>query len=459
MLACGPGRETSVPAVLAASTASAGISQRPGGDLTVNYDNETAFTHVAPTADVQLRRKFAVGDTFFNDAWVEAPASTEGRDGLGPLFNGQSCTSCHVRDGRGRPPLGKDDSGVGLIARLSAQDTSGVERPHAAYGSQLQDKGIFGVEPEGRLQVTYTEQPGKYPDGSAYSLRVPNYDLIDLKYGPLGAATLMSPRVAPQTIGLGLLEAIDEADIIANADPDDLDQDGIRGKANRVIDLATGSQVMGRFGWKAGQPSVEQQSAAAFVNDIGITSRLFPAETCTAVQAECGKTISGGQPELATLPVDKLSRVTVYLQLTAVPKRRNADDADAKTGEGLFSASGCEGCHRSTYVTGSTHAIDLLHGQKIHPFTDLLLHDMGSGLADGRREGEADGRQWRTPPLWGIGLLPIVNRHSNLLHDGRARNIEEAILWHDGEGRAARDAFMSLPRLQRGQLIKFIETL
>jgi CxxC motif-containing protein (DUF1111 family) len=429
-----------------------------GGETTVFNATSNAFGQPARNLPLDLRTDFFVGNAFFNRNWVTAPSSTAGSDGLGPLFNARSCSSCHFRDGRGRPPLTPDEAFVGLLFRLSipgrSEDGGPLDEP--VYGGQLNQQAILGIVEEGRVAVSYTEVPGAYLDGDPYSLRMPSYDFVDLAYGPLHVDALVSPRTAPFIFGLGLLEALDESTLLERADPDDRDGDGISGRPNRVWDRREQRVVLGRFGWKANQPSIEQQSAGAFLGDIGLTSLLFPEENCTAAETACLAAPNGGEPELDQ---NKIDAIAFYGRFLAVPARRDVDDAEVRRGEALFASIGCANCHVSTLVTGTVPAAPALCEQRIHPYTDLLLHDMGSELADDRPDYEADGREWRTPPLWGIGLIETVNRHTLLLHDGRARGFAEAILWHGGEGEAAREAFRALDRDERAALIRFMESL
>jgi CxxC motif-containing protein (DUF1111 family) len=261
--------------------------------------------------------------------------------------------------------------------------------------------------------------------------------------------------VAPAVFGVGLLEAVPEAHILAAADPDDTDGDGISGRPNQVADVVNGGTSLGRFGWKANVPSVEQQNAGAFHGDIGITSALFPDENCPPEQVACGSALSGGVPELDAA---KLDRVTFYTRTLAVPARRDVGQPVTTEGQELFASLGCASCHLPELRTGESD-IAALSNQVIHPYTDLLLHDMGPGLADGRPDGEASGSEWRTAPLWGIGLVDTVNGHTRFLHDGRARNLSEAILWHGGEAQASADAFRASPARARDALIAFLESL
>ena len=431
------------------------FDERLGGDTTAFSSGKNAFELSARNLTNEERRMFEVGDSFFNQNWVTAPASTDARDGLGPVFNAQSCSSCHSHDGRSKPPDGPDDPERGLLFRLSIPGPEGpLDEP--AYGGQLQDRAILGVPPEGRMGIRYVEEAGSYPDGTPYSLRKPEYFIEEPAFGPPRPDTMISPRVGPVTFGMGLLEAIPESDILALADPDDSDGDGISGRPNMVWDIRADQPALGRFGWKAGQPTVEQQSAGAFLHDIGITSELQPDENCKFAQAECREAPNGGSPEI---PPFRLDRVTFYVQTLAVPAMRDVEDPQVERGARAFVNAGCAACHTPRHVTGDSHAIPALRDQTIFPYTDLLLHDMGEGLADNRPEALASGREWRTAPLWGIGLVDTVNGHTMFLHDGRARNLEEAILWHGGEAQSSLDIFKSLPADERADLIRFLESL
>jgi CxxC motif-containing protein (DUF1111 family) len=427
-----------------------------GGSGTVVNDTISAFGQPARNLPLSQRTDFFVGNALFNRDWVTAGASTTGSDGLGPVFNARSCSSCHFRDGRGRPPIEPDESFIGLLFRLSipGSDAHGGPLPDPNYGGQLNQAAILHVPTEGAASVVYEEVAGSYGDGEPYSLRRPVYD-FDLTFGAFDPEIQISPRTAPFLIGLGLLEAVDDDTILAAADPDDRDADGISGRANLVWDRRRGETVLGRFGWKANVPTLEQQNAGAFLGDIGVTSDLFPEQNCTPVQTACVAARDGGTPEVDQ---NKIDSVTFYTRYLAVPARRDVGDPQVMAGERLFSAIGCAACHTPTVFTGSTAETPLAE-QRIHPYTDLLLHDMGEGLADDRPDFLADGREWRTPPLWGLGLLEVVNRHTLLLHDGRARGVAEAILWHDGEAADARERFRNLNADERAALIRFLESL
>jgi CxxC motif-containing protein (DUF1111 family) len=436
----------------------AALDPHLGGATSRAADSRTAFGLPAPSLTNDERKLFEVGDSFFTKNWVSAPASTTGRDGLGPMFNAHACSGCHLRDGRGLPPDVPGESRIGLLIRLSVPGAAADQAPlpDPVYGGQLQDLSLDGTPAEGRIEATYTDVPGTFADGTTFTLRSPTYRIVDLAYGPMAPDIMMSPRLAPQVIGMGLLEAVPEADIVAGADPDDADGDGISGRVNTVRDLRTGNMVLGRFGWKAGQPSIEQQSQAAFAGDMGLTSDLSPHDECTTSQTQCEQAINGGSPEVTD---SQMASITFYGRVLSVPDMRDADSDDVVAGSQAFDDLGCSGCHLTTLTTGDSTIAPLDH-QTIHPYTDLLVHDMGPGLADDRPEFDASGSEWRTPPLWGIGLIDDVSGHGRfLLHDGRARTIDEAILWHDGEGAAAAEAYRTASADVRSALNAFLESL
>jgi CxxC motif-containing protein (DUF1111 family) len=448
-------------AILSMALAASSVAADPppaGGALTRIADNRNAFTLPAPMLSAQDLRRFNFGNRLFNTNWVVAPASVDAFDGLGPTFNRVSCSGCHLRDGRGRPPLEGEDEMLSMLVRISVPgvDAHGGPNPHPRYGDQINDRAIPGVAAEARVRVSYRELPGTYPDGTTYSLRAPSYRIVDAAFGEFGDDLRISPRVAPHVLGMGLLEAVTEADVLARVDPDDRDGDGISGRANRVWDPSVQSTSLGRFGWKANAASVLQQSAAAAAGDIGLSSRWFPLQNCAAGQHACTAAVNGGEPELGD---EFMQKLVFYLQTLAVPARRNVADAKVVQGAALFDTAGCAGCHVPALRTAAVTDPALLAGQEFAPYTDLLLHDMGDGLADGRDDFLASGREWRTAPLWGLGLVPTVNDHSLYLHDGRARSLEEAILWHGGEAERAQRAFMALSGEQREMLLAFLASL
>ena len=429
-----------------------------GGQTTIFDTSVNAFNQPAPGLEREQNLLFFVGNSFFSHNWVTAPSSTTARDGLGPLFNSRSCAGCHFKDGRGRAPEFDGETATGLLLRLSIPQTGehGEMLPDPVYGGQFQEQAVEGIQSEGEYQISYAELTGSFADGRTYSLRQPQINFTQLKYGDLSADVMISPRVANQMIGLGLLEAVPDETLLALADPDDANADGISGRVNTVWDYANDQMAVGRFGWKANQPSILQQVATAFNADMGITTHLFPEENCSSVQTDCLNVINGGSPEIDE---DDLLKVVLYSSVLAVPAQRDYDDPQVQQGETVFYAAQCQSCHVPTLETGIHPTIAALSNQTIHPYTDLLLHDMGEGLADGRPDFEAGGSEWRTPPLWGIGLIETVNGHTNYLHDGRARNLLEAVLWHDGEARASRDYVLSLSQEDVDALIAFLRSL
>ncbi len=431
-----------------------------GGDLaTVFKTNRTAFAQPITNLDGKRRRIFSFGDRLFNTKWVVAPASVSSLDGLGPLFNRSSCAGCHVRDGRGRAPLPNEDKMLSKLIRLSVPGTNNVggPKPHPIYGGQFQEQGILGVSAEGKTEISWTEEKGTFADGESYSLRRPNYKFTDLAYGPLGDDILFSPRVAQAVYGLGLLENIPEAEILKNADSKDKNGDGISGRPNYVWNVEANKKTIGRFGWKLNQPNLKQQVAGAFNGDIGLTTPIFPDVNCSKSQDECQKaTKLGEQPEVSD---EFLEKVTTYVSLLAVPARRNIDGTKEQLGERIFYQAECASCHLPKQITGNKSPHREYNDKTIHPYTDLLLHDMGEGLADNRPDFDANGREWRTSPLWGIGLIKNVNKHTFLLHDGRARYLMEAILWHGGEAQMAKEYVEKLSKEERSALISFLNSL
>lgn len=433
-------------------------SLMPGGETTNTLLlGVNAFARPAENISRENQLLFFTGNSFFNLPWVQSPSSTEKRDGLGPLFNARACAACHFRDGRAAPPETPDAPLGGLLFRLSIPGNTAEDGPipDPHYGDQFQPDSIREVIGEGDASVEYDEIQGEYDDGEAYTLLQPRYTFTSLNYGELDAEIQISPRVAPHVIGMGLLEAIKETDLMNIADPEDRNGDGISGKPNLVYHEIAGELRVGRFGWKSEQPTVELQVASAFSGDIGITTSIFMNKTCTDVQTDCEQSFTENEPEIE----DRLlERVTLYTSMLAVPARRHFDDPDVIRGELIFRQLRCQGCHTPSFVTGA-HRFDELTDQKIWPYTDLLLHDMGEGLADGRPVFSASGREWRTPPLWGLGLLKSVNGHTRLLHDGRARGFAEAILWHGGEAAESQARFKRLPAAERQALVKFLESL
>lgn len=428
-----------------------------GGVATVFDDSRNAFTLPVPNLSPAHRTQFFVGNSFFNQNWVIAPASTETRDGIGPLFVTRSCSACHFKDGRSAPPL--DGAAVETMAVRLAIPGSGPHGnplPDPVYGGQLQTNAIPRARAEASVVTKYELVEGTFADGEKYVLRRPIFSLANLGYGPMADKIAISPLVSPAVIGLGLLEAIPEETLRRMADDKDRNEDGISGRVNMVWDAASQRHVPGRFGWKAEQPSVRQQVAAAFQGDMGLTTTLFPTPNHTSAQSDCDKLPNGGDPEVT----DQIFEAVVnYSRTLAVPARRAWTDPLVRRGEKLFRQINCAGCHVPELQTGDVPDLPELAHQTIRPYTDLLLHDLGEGLSDRRKVFEAGGSEWRTAPLWGIGLVKTVNGHTYFLHDGRARDLTEAILWHGGEAERSKEDFRNLNREDRAAVIRFLESL
>lgn len=433
------------------------LQSQSGGDTTVQENSRQAFSQPAANLVSADRATFFVGNAFFNSPWVVAPASASARDGLGPLFNARSCDACHNNDGRGQPPL-PGEQPISLVFQFSVPGSGahGEPGPEPTYGGNLNPFAIDGVSAEGTVRIDVRELNGTFADGEAYALLEPTYVFESLGYGPFAPNTEISPRVAPAVIGSGLLEQVPEAQVLEWVDAEDSDGNGISGRANHVLDLVTQKKALGRFGWKANQPDIAHQTSAAFSGEMGMATSLRPGQNCMPSQAACNAAPSGGSPEISD---DIFDRIVQYQRTLAVPARRNLDAPAVRNGAKLFAEAGCSGCHRPELKTDATAVLPELRNQTFHAFTDLLLHDMGPELADNRPDGEATGSEWRTPPLWGLGLQHLVNGHTRLLHDGRARNASEAILWHGGEAAASRDAYKALSKSDRAAMLAFLDSL
>lgn len=467
-------------ATLAVSGAAAGWNtlataapdeEKTGGETTVFATGRNAFSFPLANLPDDERTRFVIGNSFFRRNWVQAPASTTARDGLGPHFIARSCGGCHVQDGRGSPPdisRGLAGQPVGLLMRLSipGKDAHGGPLPDLVYGDQFSNFAVEDVLPEGDISLRYDTVRGKFADGTPYRLLKPKYGFSKLNYGAMHKDVMVSPRIAPQLAGVGLLEAIPEAEILRNARDQAASGGPVRGLVNQVWDAPTQQMRVGRFGWKANVATLAHQTGSAFEGDMGITSTLFPKETCTAGQKDCLAAPRGAKGAGVEID-DKTFDDVVFYQATLGPAaRRNLKDPQVLQGQKLFAAAQCTVCHRPSYVTdGSAEKLfprltsQSLQKQTIFPYTDLLLHDMGKGLADGRPDFLASGQHWRTPPLWGIGLIPEVNDHNRLLHDGRARGVMEAVLWHDGEARDSKNTVLRMNKAERAALVKFLESL
>jgi CxxC motif-containing protein (DUF1111 family) len=418
----------------------AGAGPSPaGGDTTVEDRSSKAYSRPAPNLDADALARHVAGDAAFEAKFVSAPAPVHG--GLGPLYDHVSCAGCHVGDGRGLPVAGVGPRGTQLVVRVSlprgTPDVPGGAVPVPGIGLQVRDHAVGDAVAPARIALTWDEAPGRYGDGTPYSLRSPRVALEPADGVVIPADVQVSLRVAPPVFGLGLLEAVPGDELEALADPDDADGDGLSGRVNHVWDAQARRAAVGRFGLKANVPSLRQQVAGAYANDMGVSSPLFPDE--------------GGGEDIDARTLDD---TTFYAQTLGVPGRAGREER----GEALFESMGCGGCHLDTLTTGD-HPVAALRDQVIHPYTDLLLHDLGDGLADGRPDFEADGREWRTAPLWGLGAAKTVLLDAGFLHDGRARTPAEAILWHGGEAERAREAFRTASCADREALLAFLRSL
>ena len=445
-------------AVLIVAAASPENNAELSGGATTAFDTtHDAFSLSVRNLRDEHRAQFFVGHQFFHENWLAASGSVSERGGLGPLFVARACSACHVRDGRGEVPEA-DLPTETMAVRISIPgvDEHGGSKPDPVYGLQLQTHALPGIKPEAEVLAGYHEMMDHYADGDAYYLHQPTFHVTNLGYGPISTNVAVSPLAAPAIIGLGLLEAVPEKTLRQLSKEVQRRTDGISGKINLVWDIGAKKMAVGRFGWKAEQPSVRQQCASAFYGDMGLTTALLPDENYTAAESVCTNSPSGGHPEVSEEIFDA---VVLYSRMLAVPARRDVTNEMILRGEKIFQRLNCAVCHVQTLETGNAPGFPELSHQVIHPYTDLLLHDMGEGLSDHRQIFQASGRDWRTPPLWGVGLVGTVNDHDNFLHDGRARGLDEAILWHGGEAEKSKEQFIKLQKSDRETLLRFLSSL
>ncbi len=421
-----------------------------GGEATVFDETSKAFGHQVTGLNERDEQVHELGDGAIGATFVRAPSTLN--PGLGPIFSNVSCISCHHNDGKGSPTAGLVNSSLLIRLSLPGSDNFGGPRAVEGFGTQLQDLAVFGVQPEAKIEISYTEQAFSFPDGEMVNLRKPSYNLLN-PYKPLPGNFQTSPRMAPPFFGLGLLQNIPEATLLSFADENDLDGDGISGRPNYVYDPVQRKMMLGRFGLKANVATLLTQVAGAYGQDMGVTNYVFPQESSLA------QTQLDALHDDPELPDSILNAAVFYIKTLAVPARRNVLDPVATQGEKIFTQIQCAVCHKPTIQTGIDLTLKTISNQRIHPYTDLLLHDMGEGLADGRPDFQANEREWKTPALWGIGLFEKTNGIPFYLHDGRARTLEEAILWHGGEAENAKQAFIQLPSSERKALIKFLKSL
>ncbi len=461
---------------------------KQGGDTGISISSAESYSKPSSNLTASRKGHFFIGNAFFRQPWVIAPASTDSRDGLGALFNVAACQSCHVKDGRGHAPMTSDDDADSLLIRLAMPATTDEQRQqlqnsliekvvHPMYGGQLQDRGIQGVPAEARIAVQWVDKPVTFADGHIETLRAPTFNLTKPGYGAFDDDLMVSPRVALPMIGLGLLEQIpDEAIKKQAVDNKNRTNGDISGKFNWVMDPQTGKAALGRFGWKAGQTKLITQNQSAFNEDMGLTSNIRPHESCMPTQTACMNATTGADEQgNGKSPVevnDEVAKfVEFYTRNLAVPHRRNADDKLVLAGKKRFYDMGCQSCHTPRYQLPKTDDDHLeQHGQVIYPYTDLLLHDMGDDLADRTIAGKlpakdiqveflANSYEWRTPALWGVGLAQTVDPQATFLHDGRARTLMEAVLWHGGEAQKQQQKVLKLDKQGRTELNAFLQSL
>ncbi len=448
----------------------------PGGDTSVGIAAKARFDMPAANLPNELKTHFHAGKALAQQPWVKAPTITTSRDGLGPLYNARTCMACHVNGGKGFIP---DDTNVpirGTLVRLSksGKDPKAGVIAHPVYGDQIQGQSTSlahqlrhipsaqsntDVKPEAYVHINWQSQVFIYPDQRQVTLRTPTLDFRNLGYGPIGGDTLLSLRVAPMIHGMGLIELIPQSQIKLLSDSDDINQDGISGRINQVWDIEKQKTVPGRFGLKANKPTLAMTVAGAFANDLGISNSLFPSQPCTGLQKKCSQAHNGNDKNGVELTQRQLDLTIDFNRNLAPPKARNLDNPDTQAGRELFYATGCQLCHQPSFTTQKSERFAHLSKQVIWPYSDFLLHDLGPELADNRPDFEASGQEWRTSPLWGIGLREAVNGSRALLHDGRAKTIEEAILWHGGEARSAKESFIRLNQTQRENLMLFVKSI
>ncbi len=450
---------------------------KPGGDTSVSYKPFASFELPAANLPVEARPLFHAGKALAHQPWVKAPTITDTRDGLGPLYNARTCLMCHTKGGKGFIPDTNEVPIMGTLVRLSKPGFDKIKGviPHPAYGDQIQGQSTslahqlrhsqkpgsiaHDVAPEAYVYINWQTRTFTYPDQHTVILRKPELDFRNLGYGPFGEDTLFSLRVAPSIHGMGLLELIDQQDIDKLSDPEDGNNDGISGRSNLVWDVELQQTVAGRFGLKANKASLKMQVAGAFANDVGISNSLFPQQPCSQQQIGCNQVANGNDKNGVEIADHLLDLVTDFNRNLAPVLRRDFNNKEVNQGREIFYQVGCQACHQPDFKTQESDAFPHLANQHIWPYSDLLLHDMGPELADGRSDFLATGSEWRTAPLWGVGLQEAVNGSKALLHDGRAETIEEAILWHGGEAELAKSRFIQLPKQERDALIKFVNSL
>jgi CxxC motif-containing protein (DUF1111 family) len=373
------------------------------------------------------KRHFDLGHMLFNAQWQPAGHPTSQLTGLGPLFVESSCAACHEGGARGHPPTAAGALSSSFVLQLGG--------PPTAYGHVLNTRAIDGHAPEGRVTVTWRQREGRHADGQRWTLQEPRYGVVESPQGALPSDTVLKPRIGPPVFGAGLLDAVPASALQAIRDAQPAD---VRG------------ELGGRFGWQGDAASLVDQTAIAFAREMGLSSQLMPADDCTQDQPDCLEALQAHSPEL---PEEFFHAVNTFQFLLAAPARASIDAAADATGAALFHRVGCAACHVPQLPVPRDGG-DI----RIDPYTDLLLHDLGEGLADRTVAGKPVPSRWRTAPLWGLAHA-LQAGPVGLMHDGRASSIEEAILWHEGQGQSSRDSFMALDAAERQRLLRWIGTL
>ena len=436
------------------------------GSFTIRRFDDQAFSEPASVLTAKQRQLFMAGRSVFKRQWASVN-SLNGDWGLGPTFVANRCSACHVNTGRGSPPPSSGEQLLSMLVRLSIPGVGehGGPQPHPHYGDQFQNRSLDGrnvdlayagapVPNEADLFLDWQERIVAFADEETVTLRKPNLRIENLKFGDLDSNVMTSLRIAQPLVGIGFLEAVPEETILAIARKQRAQN--FNGRPNRVWDAVNRRMALGRFGWKANVPTLKQQIAAAALGDMGVNSRLYPEQNCPPVQTVCAKMLPGNVPEIIDHEIDALE---LWLQALAVPARRDVNDVSVRRGAELFATAQCAVCHVPELRTGRFPKLPQLADQVFHAYTDLLLHDMGDELADGRPDFAAGERDWRTPALWALGLSQTVSGSTAMLHDGRARTVTEAILWHGGEAGNSREMFRNMRKDEREALVKFVESI
>ncbi|MEM7564773.1 MAG: di-heme oxidoredictase family protein [Pseudomonadota bacterium] len=410
------------------------MSAVESSDLYTRDRSTAALSLILPGLNDDEQDQFILGRSFFTIPWVEAPAATTARDGLGPLFNANSCVACHRNNGGGDAVKSPGPVSRSVVMRLSSDPV---------YGNQIAINGIHGVPFEARVEADIEVFQVDYGDGSSEAMFKPRFELSSLQYGPVINPGRVNPRRAPSLVGLGLIETLPESEILKRVDAEDRDNDGISGRDNRVWSLEHNDWRLGRFGWKASTPSVIEQSAQALIDDLGLTNRWHPVEPCSDRQKACQEAYSSSELDV---PDARLEAIAFYLTRLKTPA-----PVAFSAGEKIFERIGCSACH--------SKGMETRDGLVINPYSDFLLHDMGEDLADFDTVYRATPREWRTAPLWGIGLAKKMNPGSGFLHDGRTDTLQGAILWHGGEALPSKMRYIALSAAERDLIISFLESL